>query len=152
MANVTDPKKVFNFSIATPGLNNFEAQEVTIPDFEIAVVEHGDTNYDAKTGGKIKFGNITIHKIASATSIDTWVHAWIRQVQDAFLGGGQLPQQYQKFLTITQYGPDFVTPTDQYECYAVWPCKVNGIELKRTSSDNVIQTIELSTDRVLKVL
>jgi hypothetical protein len=87
MAMIENPRKEFNFSIFTPGLNPFLAQKVTLPDWEIDEVAHGDTNYDVKTGGRAKFGSLTIEKISVATAPDNWIWLWMRQIQDVFLGG-----------------------------------------------------------------
>lgn len=151
MAQIANPRKQFQFSIQTPGLNPFLAQEVTSPDFEIEVVEHGDTNFKVKTGGIHTFGNITIGKISTALGSDNWVWDWIREVQDVMLGGGLIPQLYKRTVEIQFLSNDGVTIIDTLKCYGCWPCKINGIELKRLQSDNVMETIELCVDQVKRI-
>lgn len=150
-ANIANPRKNFNFSIFAAGLNPFLAQKVTIPERSFDVVEHGDTNYDVKTGGRAKFGNILIEKISTATGPDNWVESWMNQVQNVFLGGGFLPQIYKRNLTIDEYSTDGVTIINQHQCYGCWPCKVNGVELNRRGTDNTLQSIELCVDQIDKV-
>lgn len=148
MANIANPRKQFNFSISTPGLNPFLAQKVTIPGFEIDVVEHGDTNYLVKTGGIHKFENILIEKISSATAPDNWVWNWIQEVQDVFVGGGLLPSIYKRTIEIIQFSNDGITILNRWKCYGCWPPKIAGVELDRMASDNTKESIELCTDRV----
>ena len=62
MAQIKNPRKVFNFSfqIMPLPIDPFLAQKVTIPEVSADVVEHGDTNHDIKTAGRVKYGNIMI--------------------------------------------------------------------------------------------
>ncbi len=151
MANIANPRKQFQFSIFAPGLNPFLAQKVTIPEVSIDVVEHGDTNFDVKTGGRKKFGKITIEKISTALGPDNWLESWMNEVQNVFLGGGLLPVVYKRTLTIDQYSNDGITIINSWICYGAWPSKRNGIELDRKGSDNTMESIELEVDQVSKI-
>lgn len=151
MANIANPRKQFNFSIFAAGLNPFLAQKVTLPELSIDVVEHGDTNFDVKTGGRKKIGAIMIEKISTATGADNWVELWMSQVQDEFLGGGFLPIVYKRTLQVDEFSTDGVTIINQHRCFGCWPSKRNGIELNRRGSDNTLTSIELQTDQVLKI-
>lgn len=152
MAKVSDPKKHFNFTIRVAGLNEWLVQKLTIPDHEIDVVEHGDTNFIVKTGGIIKFGNVMVEKISPATFPDNFIWTWIRQVQDALIGGGQLPSVYKRTGDAIHFSNDNITPTDIWTLEGLWPCKINGIELARATSENTIESIEFCVDRVIKTL
>lgn len=150
MAQIANPKKAFNFNIFAAGLNPYAAQKVSIPDFEIEVVEHGDTNHDIKTAGKIKYGAITVEKLRPIGQGDNWIWHWIQSIQNVLSGGGLLPLQYKRTIDIVQYSTDNQTVTDLWECQGVWPSKVNGMELSRMSSDNILEVVELQVDRVIK--
>lgn len=147
MANIANPRKQFNFSISTPGLNPFLAQKVTLPDFEIDVVEHGDTNYDVKTGGRAKFGQLMIEKIATATGPDNWVWEWMQEIQDVFVGGGFLPSIYKRTIEIFQYSTDGVAVINRWRLLGCWPNKINGVELDRLGSDNTMESLEFCVDQ-----
>ncbi len=151
MANIANPRKHFQFSIYAPGLNPFLAQEVTIPEVSIDVVDHGDTNFMVKTGGMKKIGKITIDKISTALGPDNWLAAWMSEVQNEFLGGGLIPTLYKRTLTIDQYSNDGVTIINSWVCYGCWPSKRNGIKLDRKSSDNTIEAIELEVDQIAQL-
>ena len=151
MANVANPRKQFQFSIFAPGLNPFLAQKVTVPEASVDVVEHGDTNYDVKTGGRKKLGKIMIDKIATAIGPDNWVESWMNEVQNEMLGGGFLPTIYKRTLTIDQYSNDGVSIINSWICFGCWPSKRNGIELDRKGSDNTLESIELEVDQIQKI-
>lgn len=146
MAQIENPRKQFNFSISIPGLNPFLAQKVTLPDVEVEQVSHGDTNYDVKTGGRLKVGNLSIEKISSATQPDSWFFQWMKAVQNAQLGGGALPIAYKRTIEIVQYSTDGVTVLNRYVYTGVWPAKKNGIELNRMGSENTLESVEFSVD------
>lgn len=151
MANIANPRKQFNFSIFAAGLNPFLAQKVTIPEMSIDVTEHGDTNFDVKTGGRKKYGSLMIEQIQTATGPDNWVDVWFSQVQDEFLGGGFLPQLYKRTITIEEYSTDGVTIINTHVCYGCWPSKRNGIELNRRGSDNTMKSLEFQVDQIQKI-
>lgn len=151
MAKINNPKKQFNFNVIAPGLNPYAVQTVNIPDFEIEQVEHGDVNYAVKTPGRASFGNITLEKLRPLDFSDNWIWQWIEDTQNTYTGGGGVPDRIKRNLTIVQLANDNVTVTDQWEVEGAWPTRVNGLNLSRVTSDNSMETIELSVDRVRKV-
>ena len=146
MAQIENPRKQFNFSIAVPGLNPFLAQKVNTPDSDIEQVSHGDTNHDIKTGGRIKIGNLMIEKISPATQGDTWFWDWMKAVQNTRLGGGALPSLYKRTLEVVEFSTDGVTVLNRHTYEGCWPTKLNGVELSRLGSDNTLQSVEFSVD------
>ena len=152
MAQIQNPKKQFQFEVQIAGLNSFLCQEVTLPEIEIESVSHGDWNHDVKTGGRISFGNLSIKKISPADSPDSYVWDFLRIIQDAYTPGGALPSNYKIEIIITHYAPDGISPTDRYNLNGCWLTKLNGVELNRTSSENTMEEIEFSVDRMDKVL
>lgn len=151
MARINNPKKQFNFEVYAAGLNSYAVQTVNIPGAEIEQVEHGDTNYSVKTPGRISYENITLEKLRPMDHADNWIHDWINQVADPILGSNGLPSEVKRNITIVQLAADNVTVTDQWEIEGAWPVRVNNMNLSRVSSDNAMETIELSVDRVVKV-
>lgn len=145
-AKVRNPRKAFQFSILIPGLNPFLAQEVTSPDVEFEVAEHGDTNFDVKTAGKKKLSNATISKISPADSLDEFIWQWKNSIQNTRTGGGALPSVYKRNVIIQQLGVDGITVLKIWELEGCWPVKVNGINFNRRSSDNTVESFELSVD------
>ena len=146
MAQFSNPRKQFNFTISTPGLNPFVAQEVTLPEVATDVVEHGDTNFDVKTGGRRKLGVLTIRKLMTATGPDNWLRDWILEVQNTQLGGGFLPDIYKRTITVDELSTDGVTIINSHTYYGCWPSKKDPIELKRLGSDNTMESLELQVD------
>lgn len=148
MAQIANPRKGFNFSISTPGLNPFLAQEVDVPDHDIDIVEHGDTNFLVKTGGIKKYSAVKVSKISSATAADNWVWNWLFEIQDEFTGGGDLPSNYKRTITIEQFSNDNQTVINTWVLYGCWPSKVNGVKFRRKESDNTMEEIEFCVDQI----
>lgn len=151
MPQVTNPHKKFQFSIFLFGMNPFLAQKVTLPDKEIEAVKHGEGNHTIKTAGMIDLGNLVVEKLLNSSIPDKLIWAWITLVQDAFTGGGTIPEVYKKAIQVQRLATNGSTVLETFNYAGAWPCKVNGIELDRLSSDNTIQSVEFSVDKELIV-
>ena len=148
MAKVSNPRKGFNFSIQfiKHPINPFLVQKVTLSDREVEMVGHGDTNHDVKTAGRVTFSNLLIEKLSTTSGSDTWLHGWISSCADATLGGGLTPDEYKETVIVSELAEDGVSVLNQHIYTGVWPTKVNGQTLDRTSSDNTIESMEFSVD------
>ena len=153
MAQIDNPRKNFQWSIAIAPfpMNPWLAQKVNIPDISIDIVEHGDTNHDIKTGGRVKFTPIQIDKIMTTDGSDNYFFDWAASVQDSLIGGGLPPQQYKRTVTITELAEDGQTIINTWIGTGCWPSKINGIDLDRQGSDNTIESVELCVDKLEKV-
>jgi hypothetical protein len=151
-AQVKNPRKKFNFSISFPKhpLNPYLCQKVQLPDLEIEQVSHGDINRDVKTAGRVSVGNMTIEKLSVTSGSDTWILDWLYACQDHINGGGLTPSQYWEEMVINELAEDGVSIINSWVLTEVWPCKISGIELDRTSSDNTIESIEFSVGTIDK--
>lgn len=148
MAQIANTRKVFNFQIEIDGINQFEVQKCTVPEGEIEVVEHGDTNHNVGTGGKIKFGNMVFEKLRPLPTTDTWAWDWLKRVQDAETGGGELPENYKKTVIVKEMSTNNTTTVNRFICEGVFPTKCSQTDFDRMSSDNIIETITFWTDKV----
>ncbi len=153
MAEVANPHKKFQFTLSIPRVGTFLAQEVTLPEIESDIVEHGDTNYIIKTGGIAKFGMLTVNSIQSANVLasDTVrLYEWVRQIQDPYAGGGDTPANYKVEGSVTQYATDGSTVLATWEFEGLWLQKINGVELSRTDSENTVHALEFCVDKMFK--
>lgn len=153
MAKIENPRKSFNFSLSIIPLpiNPFLFQKVTIPDKEVEMTEHGDVNHSIKTGGRSKFGNILCEKLMVTEGADNYFWDWMASVSDAVIGGGLVPSQYKRIITITELAEDGTSILNTWICTGCWPQKINGQALDRMSSDNSIESIEICVDNVDKI-
>jgi len=153
MAKFANPRKKYNFSIQiTPDpINPFQFQKVTNPDIEIEQTAHGDTNHDVKTPGRITIGNILLDKLQPSDQADSYFWAWLDTCQSSMIGGGAPPEIVKKAVTITEFAEDGATVLNTWVWFGVWPCKINGQEWDRQSSDNTVESVELCIDRGGKV-
>jgi phage tail-like protein len=155
MAKISNPRKGFNFSISFPQLyiNPFLFQQVDLPDSEVEVVEHADSNFDVKTGGRRKIGNITLEKLLTTNrgSEGNYFWDWHDSIANAHLGGGLPPIEYWRTMIVEELAEDGVTPIARWVCENVWPHKIDGQSHARKSSDNTIEKIEMSVEKVSKI-
>lgn len=153
MAQISNPRKQFNFTIqvAPSPINPFLAQKVTIPEVTLDVTAHGDTNHDINTGGRVKYGKVTIEKIMTTSGADNYFFDWLYSVQDPIIGGGMNPVTYKRIVTITELAEDGTSVLNTWVLIGAFPNKINGMELNRLSSDNSIETIELTVDKIEKL-
>ena len=153
MANVANPRKKFNFSIqiSPDPINPFLFQKVTLPDAEIEEVGHGDTNHDIKTAGRVSYSKIVCEKLMVSDQADNYLWSWFDTCQSSLLGGGAPPSIYKKVISIVEFAEDGVTVLNSWLAEGVWPSSLPGLELDRQASDNTIENVEFSVDRLSKV-
>jgi phage tail-like protein len=125
---------VYQFRIEIDGLNQFEAQEINLPEQEREVVEHGDTDRKVKTLGMWKVGDITLKKLRPADSVKEWAWDWLNS------GEGRI-------IVISALDDNGAT-VNAWTIYNT-RCKKTSFEnFSRTSSDNMMETVVLCCDRV----
>lgn len=153
MAKISNPRKVFNWSIQIipDPINPFLFQVVKLPDYTVDQVKHGDTNHDIKTAGRAEVSNMTAEKLMKSNESDTYMWGWINACQSILLGGGSIPDIYKKSAKITELAEDGSTVINTWEASGLWPCKVNGHSLDRMKSENTLENIEFSVDELEKV-
>ena len=153
MANFANPRKKFNFSILVSPVttNPFLFQKVTTPDVEIEADEHGDSNHNIKTAGKVSYSNIMCEKLQPSRSADNYMWNWAEECQSSILGGGSTPFQYKRRVEIMEYAEDGITEINRWIAYGCWPTKINGLDLNRAESGNTIESFELSVDKLTKI-
>ncbi len=175
MAKNYNPRKKFNFSVEIVGapIDPFLVQSVEIPEREIEVVEHGETNHSIKTGGRVSFGMIILEKIFTtdlSAAAHTYFEDWMEFIQNPAIGGGAAPfpntatptSGYKRDIIITEFPESGIavnqatgiptgTVLQAWTCKGCWPSKRDAIDLNRNESDNTIEKIELCTDYIVKL-
>lgn len=153
MAQIENPRKAFNFSIqiAPAPINPFLCQKVESPEITITQTNHGDTNHDIKTAGRVETGNLRIDKISTTSGADNYMFDWAYSCQDPIIGGGLVPSRYKRIITITELAEDGTSALNTWICTGCFPTKINGLSLDRQSSDNTMESIEFSVDKVEKL-
>lgn len=152
MANIQNPRKEFNFSIQIVGepINPFLVQDVTVSDSSISQVKHGDTNYDVKTAGRVEVGETELEKLMTTSGADNYMWAWHVSCQDAILGGGLTPNMYKRSVIVNELAEDGTSVINSWILSGVWPSKINGQKFTRKGTDNSIEKVTLSVDRMDK--
>lgn len=153
MAKFANPRKKFNWSIQiTPDpINPFLFQKVDMAESTINQDEHGDTNHNIKTAGRVEYSNLKAEKLMSASQGDNYMWAWFDTCQSSIIGGGALPSLYKKTIIITEMAENGVTVLNTWQAFGVWPCKITPTEYNRGDSGNSIETIEFSIDKLSRL-
>ena len=153
MAMIENPRKVFNFSIqiAQAPIDPFLAQKVVVPEITADIVEHGDTNHDIKTAGRVKYSTVNIEKIMTTSGADNYMFDWLYSCQDPIIGGGLIPTAYKRTITITELAEDGTSILNTWVLTGCWPSKINSMNLSRTDSDNTMESIEICVDKIEKL-
>lgn len=153
MAQITNPRKEFNFSIQIVGapINPFLVQDVTLPEININQAKHGDTNYDVKTAGRVEYSEAELEKIMTTSGADNYFFDWAYSCQDSIIGGGLVPDLYKRTVLISELAEDGTSILNTWVLLGVWPTKINGQKLTRRGTDNSLEKISLSVDRLDKV-
>lgn len=146
MAKIANARKSFNFVVEIDGIDQFSIQKVTLPEVTVEQVEHGDTNYMVKTAGMVTVGNMTFERIKRMPGSDTDAWDWLRLAQSQVAGGGVLSEAYKRILVIKEMDSTGLITLNRHICTGCWVTKISQNDLDRTSSDNVLQTVELSVD------
>lgn len=150
MAQIANPRKVFNFRVEIQGIDQFEVQKATPPEIEVETTEHGDTNHSVKTAGRVKVGDLTLEKLKPLPNSDLWAWNWLQTAQNMTTGGGQLPLQYKRTVILKELSSDGQTTVNRWICEGCFVKKVSQGDFDRNSSDNILETVVLSVDRVQK--
>lgn len=145
-AKVKNPRKKFLWQVTfvKHPINSYLFQNCSLPEKNIEVVEHGDLNRSVKTGGRVSNGNLTLSKLETTSGSDTWLFDWLSSIQDEVLGGGLSPSEYWETIKLDELAEDGQSVINTWILDEVWPCKLNGQELDRMSSDNTLETIEFA--------
>lgn len=153
MAQIQNPRKKFNFSIQVVGapINPFLVQKVTIGDISITQVKHGDTNHDIKTAGRVEVGETELEKLMTTSGADNYFFDWAYSCQDIILGGGLIPAAYKRSLLVSELAEDGTSILNTWVLIGVWPTKISGQELSRTDTENSMERITLSVDKMEKL-
>ena len=174
MAKVHNPRKGFNFSIEIINpvdgatMEPYLVQKVNLPDVDIEQVSHGDANYDIKTAGRKKVGNLSLEKLMPSEASDTYLWNWGELCQSIPAGGGTHPDIHKATIIIREYdeagdGLNAITNTpignhsitvraiNTWVAEGCWPTKFSGLPFDRMASENSIEKMEFSVDAFYKL-
>lgn len=139
-------RKVFNFAIEIDGIDQILIQDVKKPENEIGAVAHGvEDGFDEKTAGGTTVSDAELQKIKPADTGDSWAWDWLTTAQTS------LPSNYKKDVVFKEYGPNNVV-LNRWLWEGCWVRKVSESNYKRgNKSENTIETVTVSVDRVRKL-
>jgi len=150
---IINPRKKFNFRInilPLPIIPTFSVQMVTLGESAIDITEHGFGNTIHKTGGLIKVGNLTLERLLEGETslVSTALWQWHWKVQNPVTQTGGNPIDYKRVIKIDELAVGLGDPIALNTWFAIgaWPATINGREFDRTSSDNLVDSVEFAID------
>jgi hypothetical protein len=149
-----NPVKRFRFKVTIydPSdklLEPFYVQEVTLPEKSLEVEEHGHGATVIKTPGQVKLTNLTLQRILDAKNgaLNHYFEAWMDSCVDArdnFMGDISI---FAKDILVEELGigeGNNTVAIHKFElCY---PIMISGKEHSRTSSENIIESVEFAVN------
>lgn len=151
MAKIANTAKLFNFAIEINGLNQFEVQTVELPQISVEVAEHGDVNYNVKTPGRITTGDLKLEKIRPLPTTDNWAWSWFNAGADPFTGVGALAGNIKRVIVVRELDSSGLVAVNSYLLEGCFIKSIEFAKYDRMSTDNVIETITISVDRMRKI-
>jgi hypothetical protein len=144
-AKIRNARKSFNWKVILAGIDQFSIQTVKLPIKEIEKVEHGDTNHNVSSPGKISWSDMEFDKLLNYTGSDNDVWDWMKNAQDAIDGGGT-PSQFERIITLVELAPDQVTTLNTH-IVTLWPMKVEyGKHSRVDSAENIIEKVTFAVN------
>jgi hypothetical protein len=137
MAGIITPRKKFRFILELDGADSFLVQEITPPDVELAIVEHGSPGNmpNGKSAGKMKVGDLVLKKLKPANRKDTW--AW------GLMATAMIEPMSSAFKTgfLKEMSTDMVTPLQSHYLGNCWVSKITNDGYKLDDSENIMQEV-----------
>lgn len=135
---IRNARKSFNWKVAIDGIDQFAVQNVTLPIKEIEGVEHGDTNYNVQSPGKISWSDMELEKLMKFDGPDNVLWDWMLTAQSSEFGGG-LPAGYERIITLIELAPDGITALNTH-IITCWPKKIeHGKHSRVDSAENIME-------------
>lgn len=140
-----NPIKQFNWTIEIDGLDQFVAQECTLPDRTIDEAEHTEGNFVVRTPGLVRLGDLSLSNLKPSEVADNWAQDWFTSVQDLEEGTGQIPQLYNRNIVVRLRDNQGNT-VQQYEYKDCWIKQITGLTLSKTTSDNILEEVVITVN------
>jgi phage tail-like protein len=137
-----DPYANCNFLVQIEGINRAGFREVSTVESTNDVVEYregGDNRSPRKLPSLTKYSNIVLRR---GLTDDDDLHRWYQDAVD-----GNIRRQNGSIVVRDSRGQEVV----RYNFFDAWPVKWTGPTFDATANDVAIETLELATERIVRV-
>jgi len=141
---IADPIKVNQFVVEIDGIDQWAIQEVDRPEISLNQVLHGGGDIDEKTPGKKVVGSATLKHLKPMSGSDTFGDAWLLLAWKSNIGA-------KVNVVFKEIAKDGITTVNSWMWIGCWPMKLTPTTYNRLADENVIETLELSVDDVIKL-
>jgi len=140
-----DPYTSYRFRLDINGVKAASFSQATIPDSSTDSVDYRegtDPLYNRKlSAGPVKYGTLSL-KRGISDSMD--LYNWRKQIEEQGAGSGR---QNITITLIDETGNDTVT----WNIFQAWPSKYESSELNATSTEVLIETLEVQLEKIERV-
>lgn len=139
-----DPYKSFRFLVEIDGIVQAGFNEVTVPESSQEPIEYRegtDSPTMRKIPGMVKYGNVIL-KWGTTDSME--LYSWRKEIEDGQSASGR---RNMAIIVLDEIG----TATARWEFTKAWPTKYNPAELKASSSEIAIETLEIAHEGMKRV-
>lgn len=143
-----NPRKLFRWSVETPGLQSAYAQKCKIPKIVVKSAKHGNGPFDENTASRIELGMVELETLKPDTSSAAWWKDWFALVINLGTGSMSEPSIYKRTLIITEFAADGLTIVDIWELSGCYPAEIELTDLDKLADGNAIDKVKLMCDRI----
>ncbi len=144
-AKIRNARKSFNFKVIIAGIDQFSIQNVTLPIKEIEGVEHGASNFNVQSPGKISWSDMEFEKLMSFIGPDNDIWNWMKLAQDSE-AGSTVPAVYERIITLIELAPNGITALNTH-IITCWPKKVEyGKHSRVDAAENIMEKVTFAVN------
>jgi conserved hypothetical phage tail region protein len=142
---LTDPYRGFRFKVEISGIQIAAFSEATVPDISIETVDYregSDPVYKRKLSGLTAYGNLSLKK-GITDSLD--LYNWQNDALEKGSGGSGV-QKNLSLILMDSTGAEKV----RWNVINAWPIKYESTGFNASSSDVMVETLELALEYITR--
>lgn len=146
-----NPVKAFDWEIRLAGIPQFLAQKITLPTFEMGLINHSAGSYDVQSPGRIKPQTMKVESLMRSDLGDVEMWAWLLSCQnyDPSVLSNNFAKIYKPVQVILK-NPGGISRVQAYNMFA-FPFKYEVGELDKNGEANLMKTVEFACVRYMPV-
>lgn len=146
-----NPHKKFAYKVEIYGIDSFKVQKVKLPEFGTETAEHGVANIKIKTAGMHNAGDVELSNLWDFGKRNSFAYNWLRLASNPENGRIGIPSEYKKDGYILQLDVDLNRVITKIGIFGCFPKSIDLDEFDSLSSENTMEKLVLSCDRIAYV-
>ena len=150
MGKVTPQKQAF-WTLEVNDVDIALFQTVSIGGITVDTAEHTEGALKIETPSLVSYADLKLGKLLNMLETDTYFDDWLKSVQDVQAGTGGVPADYARTVRL-RLEDNANSAKRIYEFKGCFPKEIGGIDLDKTSSDNITEEITLYVEYYTRIL